>query len=70
MPATKLPPVEAWVARYTVAVVAVGCATGYVALLAALTPVTPFILFAAAVAVTTVRGVTARPPWRSSWPVS
>lgn len=49
------PPVPAWVGRYGLAFLAVGCAAGYAAVVAGATAVTPFILFVVAVAATIVR---------------
>ncbi len=49
------PPARGWAGRYGLAVVAVGSAAGYTAVVSGATAVTPFVLFAAAVAVVAVR---------------
>ena len=50
--AAPRPPLPPMVGRYGVALLAVGCAAGYSAVVSGSTAVTPFILFAAAVAAT------------------
>jgi K+-sensing histidine kinase KdpD len=50
------PPARRWVERYGLAVIAVGAAAGYAAVVAGVTSITPYILFALAVAAVAIRG--------------